>query len=138
MTSTDYVTDKRTSERMRRVRSRETNPEKVVRRLLTQMGYRYRLHRTDLPGQPDIVFSGRRKIVFVHGCFWHRHRGCSRCSMPKKNVPLWEEKFSRTVVRDRRNVRRLKKLDWDVLIVWECSVANEAKLKGRLKSFLED
>jgi DNA mismatch endonuclease (patch repair protein) len=137
MTRTSYVTDEKTSQRMKRVLGADTTPEKVVRRALTRLRLRYSLHCRDLPGKPDIVFQGRKKVIFVHGCFWHRHKGCRRSSSPRKNISLWKEKFDRTVVRDRANVRRLRQMGWKVLVVWECQVNDDKRLAHRLFAFLE-
>jgi DNA mismatch endonuclease (patch repair protein) len=111
------------SYRLREVHRRHTRPELAVRRLLHSLGYRFRLHRTDLPGEPDLVFPGRRKIILVHGCFWHRHRCARGRSMPVANKHLWLLKFSATQQRDRRNLRGLRDVGWDVLVIWECQLA---------------
>ena len=121
---------------MRQVRSRDTNPEKLVRSLLHAMGYRFRLHRRDLPGCPDIVLPRYDAIIFVHGCFWHRHRGCPRSTMPASNKAYWLPKFERTVARDARNTRQLRRLGWRVMTVWECQTADRVRLAKRLASFL--
>ena len=105
---------------MSRIRSGDTKPEIVVRSLLHRMGYRFRLHRRDLPGKPDIVLPKHRTVIFVHGCFWHRHRGCKRCTTPSTNQDYWLEKLKGNAERDRKNKRLLKKLGWKVGIVWEC------------------
>jgi DNA mismatch endonuclease, patch repair protein len=131
-----YATDEPTSKRMRSVRSTDTAPERLVREILSRLGYRYRLHQRDLPGQPDIVFARARKVIFVHGCFWHRHHGCRRCSMPTRNVELWKNKFERTVARDKMNLRRLRSSGWSTLVIWECTTMDERRLEARLKRFL--
>ncbi len=123
---------------MSRIRSRDMRPEMVVRRLLHSLGYRYRLHRKDLPGKPDLVFPSRRKVIFVHGCFWHQHSS-SRCPIvrqPKSNRGYWDEKLARNVTRDRRNIRRLRAEGWGVLVCWECWVRDEQVLSERLVRFL--
>jgi DNA mismatch endonuclease, patch repair protein len=112
---------------MARIRGKNTRPERVVRSLVHSMGYRFRLHRSDLPGTPDIVFVGLKKIIFVHGCFWHRHRGCTHTTMPKTNATFWAEKFSQNVERDRRRLRALKKAGWKSLIVWSCETKDVAR-----------
>lgn len=122
---------------MSAVRPLDTRPERVVRRILTGLGYRYRLHRYDLPGRPDIVFPGRRKLILVHGCFWHRHTGCPRTTTPAKNVALWEEKFRRTLCRDREHLDALQGAGWQVLVLWECEIGGVAGLKSRLVEFLD-
>jgi DNA mismatch endonuclease (patch repair protein) len=124
--------------RLRLVPSRDTGPELVVRRLVHSLGYRYRLHRADLPGKPDLVFPKRRKVIFVHGCFWHRH-GCSRGrSTPANNKYLWVAKFSRNVDRDRRAHRLLRLQGWSDLVIWECQLApgHRYMLIKRISSFL--
>ena len=123
---------------MRRIRGKNTNPELIVRRVLHSQGYRYRLHAPELPGRPDIVFRTKRKVIFVHGCFWHRHSNCSRTSTPKTRTDYWVEKFRKNQIRDSENVRALLKSKWRVLIVWECETKNEDLLRERLKSFMED
>lgn len=123
---------------MARIGSKDTKPELLVRKLLHGMGYRYRLHRRDLPGTPDICFPGRRKVVFVHGCFWHRHDGCKRATTPSTRKSYWEQKFDRNVVRDRRNLADLAHLGWKTLVVWECETADLPTLAERLKKFLAE
>jgi DNA mismatch endonuclease (patch repair protein) len=132
-----YETDERTSKRMSAVRPLDTRPERALRRLLTAMGYRYRLNRYDLPGRPDLVFARRRCVIFLHGCFWHRHRGCPRTTMPARNVAEWRKKFQATVRRDRRNVQALADQGWRVLVLWECQVRDVAALQQRLRTFLD-
>ncbi len=121
---------------MQAVKSRDTAPEMVVRRLLHARGFRYRLHRRDLPGCPDLVFSRRRKVVFVHGCFWHGHSCARGARMPKANADYWTAKIDRNRLRDAKTTARLLSEGWDVLIVWECEIAN-AGLSRRLIEFLE-
>lgn len=121
---------------MARVRREHTEPELVVRRLLYRLGYRYRLHRRDLPGTPDICFPGRKKAVFVHGCFWHRHPGCRRASTPKTRTSFWSDKFAQNVARDRRKLAALRRLGWHPLVIWECETENPAELVGVLSAFL--
>ena len=122
---------------MSAVGQRDTKPEMLVRRLLHSMNYRYRLHRKDLPGRPDIVFGGRRKAIFVHGCFWHRHPGCSKASSPKTRADFWAEKFDRNVERDQQVERRLADVGWQSLIVWECETRTPDALSRKLRAFLE-
>lgn len=122
------------SERMSRVRNKDTKPEWTVRRLLYGLGFRYRLHRASLPGRPDIVFPGRRKAIFVHGCFWHRHPGC--CRTPKSRLDFWLPKLSENRQRDLRNQRRLKNIGWDFLVVWECELKHTDVLARRFIDFL--
>jgi DNA mismatch endonuclease, patch repair protein len=124
------------SDNMRRIRSKNTGPELIVRRLLYSLGYRYRLHRADLPGKPDLVFGRRRKVIFVHGCFWHQHSRCKITHVPQSNGEYWAPKLARNKARDVRTKAKLRKLGWDYLIIWECETKDPEKLKGRLVSFL--
>ena len=125
------------SRTMRAVKGRDTTPELLVRRLLHGMGYRYRLHRSDLPGKPDIVFGPRGKVVFVHGCFWHGH-DCKRgARMPVTNTGYWKAKISRNVKRYLKQMDKLTADGWCILTLWECELNNVEKLKKRLVSFLE-
>jgi DNA mismatch endonuclease, patch repair protein len=116
------------------IRGLHTKPELVVRSYLHRRGLRYSLHRGDLPGKPDIVFARFRAVIFVHGCFWHRHLGCSLAYTPKSNVKFWSEKLNNNVVRDRRQVRALRQSGWRVFIVWECQLTEDrlSKLFQRL------
>lgn len=126
------------SEIMRSVKSRDTKPEIVVRRLLHRMGYRYRLHRPDLPGRPDIVFSSRKKVIFVHGCFWHGHT-CKRGSrQPKTNADYWRAKIERNVERFAGQLEELARKGWDSLVLWECELSEESNLRVRLIQFLSE
>ena len=120
---------------MRRIKSKGMRPEMVVRRLVHGLGYRYRLHRHDLPGKPDLVFGPRRAVVFVHGCFWHQH-DCRDGRTPKSNPSYWVPKLTRNVDRDQRVRRELEILGWRVLVIWECETKNEPELKSKLTRFL--
>lgn len=121
---------------MRAVKGENTRPEQAVRSLLHALGYRFRLHRRDLPGSPDIVFPGRKAVVFVHGCFWHGH-GCTRGRrMPKANADYWVGKLSRNTARDAKARAGLEALGWRVLVVWECEIKDAAMLADRLRDFL--
>jgi DNA mismatch endonuclease Vsr len=121
------------------VAGKHSTPELRVRRLLFRMGYRFRLHRRDLPGTPDIVLSGRRKIVEVRGCFWHRHPdpACRNAVLPKVRAEWWAAKLARNVERDERNLAALRQAGWSVLVLWECELRDAAALAGRLRAFLE-
>ena len=133
----DTLSRAKRSERMSRVRSKDTKPEMVVRKLTHRMGFRYRLHVRGLPGNPDLVFSGRNKVVFVHGCFWHRHGGrCPLTRWPKSKLEFWQPKLEQNRKRDLRNQRKLRKLGWDVLVIWECQLKEKSALECRLRSFL--
>lgn len=121
---------------MSRIRGKDSRPEMVVRRLVHAMGYRFRLHRRDLPGSPDLVFSRRKSVVFVHGCFWHRHPGCRMASTPKTRTDFWTEKFLRNIKRDAAATAALEAAGWRVLIIWECEVRTPWVVADRLKTFL--
>ena len=138
--SVDQISPERRSWNMSRIRPYDTRPELVVRRMLHRMGYRYRLHRRDLPGKPDLVFPSRGKVLFVHGCFWHRHNCKVGNRIPKSRVNFWLAKFEYNRRRDRRNVRALNRAGWRVLTVWECQIQeqNLDYLKHRVVRFLEE
>jgi|TARA_B100001971_G_C18223506_1_gene558790 DNA mismatch endonuclease (patch repair protein) len=120
----DKLSKERRSWNMRQIRSRDTKPELLVRKLLHKNGYRFRLHRKNLPGRPDIVLPKYQIAIFVHGCFWHRHRGCPDASTPKSRTDSWKKKFSENVARDKRNQLALRAEGWRVLIIWECETKN--------------
>lgn len=121
---------------MRSVRSKDTLPEMVVRRAAHALGYRYRLHAKGLPGKPDLAFLGRKRVIFVHGCFWHGHN-CKRGSrVPKSNVEYWTAKVARNCSRDETNIEALKQSGWDVLVLWECELKDPIILDGQLAEFL--
>lgn len=132
------MTDQREarSRTMRAVKSRDTGAEMVVRRLVHSLGYRYRLHRKDLPGAPDLVFSARRAVIFVHGCFWHQHDCPRGARIPKTNRDYWAPKLMRNKVRDLKNQDQLRSLGWRVLVAWECETQDRAELIRRVRRFL--
>lgn len=130
----DNLTKEERSKCMRSVHSKDTQPEMLVRRLVHRMGYRYRLHRTDLPGRPDLVFGSRKKIIFVHGCFWHGH-ACDNRGVPKSRVSYWRSKFLRNIKRDNRALQQLGDLGWKCLVLWECELRDD-KLARRIARFL--
>ena len=123
----DKVSKETRSANMRAIRSKDMKPELAVRRLAHAMGYRYRLHRKDLLGKPDMVFPCRRAVIFVHGCFWHRHKGCSIATTPKSNTAYWIDKFEQNKVRDQKVKKKLQTLGWRVFVVWECEVSSSKK-----------
>ncbi|MGO7000160.1 very short patch repair endonuclease [Rhizobium leguminosarum] len=135
----DFLTPDQRSEVMSRIRGKDTSPERTVRRLVYSLGYRFRLHQKRLPGTPDLVFSSRRKVIFVHGCFWHRHEGCKRASMPASRPEYWAEKFRRNVERDIAAEEALRKLGWAVLVVWQCELktGNIECVSSKVSRFLE-
>jgi DNA mismatch endonuclease (patch repair protein) len=120
---------------MRRIRSKGMLPELAVRSLVHRMGYRFRLHRKDLPGKPDLVFVSRRKVIFVHGCFWHAH-DCKMAHKPKSNADYWAPKLARNRTRDARNIETLTAVGWKSLIIWECETEVDKRLAQRIKTFL--
>lgn len=130
----DKIDSTRRSANMRAIRSRDTLPEKIVRRLVRQLGIGYRLNYP-LLGKPDLVFAGRKKVIFVHGCFWHQH-GCRHVRSPKSNQAYWEPKLARTKERDRLAIEGLAALGWSSLVIWECDLTDEVELMARLRNFL--
>jgi len=134
----DRVDAAKRSQIMAKVKSKHTKPELAVRKIVHALGYRYRLHCSDLPGKPDLVFRPKRKLIFVHGCFWHRHKKCRFATTPKTRVEFWESKFRANVARDRRNRLELKQLGWQILSVWQCELKNVEKLTERLNDFLAE
>jgi len=131
----DIYDKKKRSEIMSRIRGTDTKPEIMVRRILHSRGYRFRLHRNDLPGNPDIVLPRYKAAIFVHGCFWHHHEGCLKSKLPKTNVKFWRDKILQNVERDRKNITKLTSLGWRVLIVWECETRRD-HLNEKLVEFL--
>jgi DNA mismatch endonuclease (patch repair protein) len=121
---------------MSRIRSRDTRPEMVVRSIVHRLGYRYRLHKKDLPGKPDLVLVRHRKVIDVHGCFFHMHKCRYGSVAPVTNAKFWRDKRLSNVARDRRNQRALRRKGWDVMIVWECETKDPARLSKRIETFL--
>jgi len=121
---------------MSQIHSKDTAPEKVVRSTLHRMGYRFRLHGNKLPGRPDIVLPKYRSLVFIHGCFWHRHRGCKNCTTPTGNREFWVKKLEGNAARDRIHMRALRNLGWRVVVVWECEVNDAQKFLDRIQKVL--
>ncbi len=134
----DPLTKRQRSRQMALVKSKNTVPEIVVRRAVWRLGYRYRLHAGDVPGRPDIVLKALRRVIFVHGCFWHRHKGCARTRTPKSRARFWTKKFAENVARDRSTRIRLSRAGWKVLVIWECMSEKPAVLEASLRSFLGD
>lgn len=132
----DVFTPDERSRVMRAVKGKNTKPEMIVRRMAHALGYRYRLHRKDLPGSPDLVFAGRKAVIFVHGCFWHGH-DCTRGSrQPKTNAEFWRTKIARNMSRDAANLQALEDQDWRALVLWECELKDREALAERLRGFL--
>lgn len=136
----DTLTPQQRSERMRLVRGADTKPERVVRRLTYGLGYRYRLHARDLPGTPDLIFRRVRRAIFVHGCFWHRHRSqrCRLARLPKSRLAFWSTKLEANRARDARNARALQRDGWSVLVIWECELNNLTSVGRRIQRFMAE
>lgn len=132
----DILTPAGRSARMALIRGKDTKPELTVRRLLHRLGYRFRLHRRDLPGRPDLTFPGRRKVIYVHGCFWHHHSGCKAGHLPSSRQEYWGPKFQRNVERDAKNLNEIAILGWQPFVVWECQTRNGHALAASLSAFL--
>ena len=134
----DVLTKKQRSYNMSQIRNKNTRPEILVRSIVHRMGYRYALHRKDLPGHPDIVLVRHKKIIFVHGCFWHIHKCRYGKVKPSTNADFWKSKREGNVARDKRNIQKLRKDGWKVLVVWECQTKDKEKLIRKLNNFLSD
>jgi DNA mismatch endonuclease (patch repair protein) len=135
----DTLSKTQRSANMRAVHSKHTGPEMAVRRAAHRLGLRFRLHRDDLPGRPDLVFPKWRTVVFVNGCFWHGHMGCRRSKLPSSNVDFWREKLSRNRQRDRKNYRALRKMGWHVALIWQCNIGDDraaAEAVKRITTFV--
>src|SRR5947207_15294504 len=131
----DKLSQERRSANMARIRSKDTSPELVLRKLIHGLGYRFRLHRKDLPGKPDLVFPARGKVIFVHGCFWHQHPGCREGRVPGSRIEYWGPKLAKNQARDAKNLSQLEEMGWDVLTVWECSLRESRQLTRTLRRF---
>ncbi|WP_350449024.1 very short patch repair endonuclease [Paracidobacterium acidisoli] len=135
---TDHLNSDRRSLNMAAIHAEDTGPEMAVRKIVHSLGYRYRLHDPNLPGKPDLVFPSRQKALFVHGCFWHRHTGCKRATIPKTRTDFWQTKLLANATRDRHVRYQLRKMGWKVLTVWQCELKKPARLMERLNEFLAD
>ena len=134
----DLLSPSERSERMSRIRSSNTAPEVALRRAMHALGFRFRLHSKGLPGKPDIVLPRYKTVIFVHGCFWHRHRGCKVATTPKTNTEFWVEKFDRNVVRDERTREQLEGLGWRVIVVWECELRSANQVAGAVRRVADE
>jgi DNA mismatch endonuclease (patch repair protein) len=132
----DTLNSAERSKRMGLVRGKDTKPEMLVRRMVHAMGFRYRLHVKTLPGSPDMVFPGRGKIIFIHGCFWHRHGPCKNTRLPKSRLDFWLPKLEGNRARDAANRRLLRRLGWEVLVIWECQLKNLVRTAEKINMFL--
>lgn len=129
----DTISKEKRSAVMSRVKGKNTGPELLVRKQLHRLGFRFRLHRSDLPGRPDIVLPKHQLCIFINGCFWHQHTGCARATMPSSRVLFWRNKLRRNVARDRENIGALVELGWHTLVIWECEARNLVMLLGEKK-----
>lgn len=136
----DNISPSERSEIMSRVPSKGSRPELFVRRIVWELGYHYRLNAKDIPGKPDIYFKGRKRAIFINGCFWHRHEGCSLTRTPKTRVEFWSEKFRQNVARDVTNYKKLEEMGWKYLVIWECEIKqkNTQMLKEKIRLFMSD
>ena len=134
----DTLTPEERSERMSRIKSRNTKPEVSLRKALHRMGLRFRLHAKGLPGKPDIIFRKHRMAIFVHGCFWHRHEGCKVATTPKSNTNYWVEKFDRNVARDAMTTENLKAAGWRVIVAWECELGSNDKVAAKAREIARE
>lgn len=134
----DTLSPDERSERMSRVRSRDTKPELQVRKLVHSMGFRYRLHDSSLPGKPDLVFRKHSKVIWVHGCFWHRHNCKNGRRLPKSRQAFWTNKLEGNRERDKRNQRRVRALGYSYLVIWECQLRDTKKLEAKIRKFLAE
>lgn len=129
----DTVSSKQRSLNMSRIKSRDTIPELRVRSILHRLGFRFRLHQKRLPGKPDVVLKRHKIVVFVHGCFWHQHKGCKRCTRPRSNESYWQPKLEGNIRRDKDHLKQLRDLGWRVLVVWECETKDDTRLTKKLQ-----
>ncbi|MBT4339527.1 MAG: DNA mismatch endonuclease Vsr [Bacteroidetes bacterium] len=132
----DKLTKEKRSWNMSKIRSGNTKPELLVRSLLHRMGYRFRLHQKDLPGKPDVVLAKHKAVIFIHGCFWHHHKGCKYAYIPKTRKEFWEAKFKSNIERDKKVNKLLKEKNWRILIIWECEISNIELTRKKLKDYL--
>jgi len=133
----DSISREKRSFVMSQIRSKHTKPELALRQIVSLMGFRYRLHYKKLPGKPDLAFLGQKKLIFMHGCFWHQHPKCKDSGFPASNLSYWRPKLTRTIERDREHTAILRKQGWKALIIWECEMKKPNQIKRRIKRFLE-
>jgi DNA mismatch endonuclease (patch repair protein) len=134
----DRLTPQERSRNMSRVKGRDTKPELLVRSIVHRLGYRFRLHGKRLPGSPDVVLPRHRKVIFVHGCFWHGHQGCRRAARPSTNREFWDRKIEGNIARDASNLEALRQAGWKVLVIWQCAMKDREHLKQTLSEFLSE
>ena len=133
----DVFDKEKRSRVMSKIKDKNTKPEVLVRSVLHRMGYRFRLHGKDLPGKPDIILPKYKKVIFVHGCFWHGHEGCDKSKRPSANREFWDKKLDKNINRDQKNIAELNKYGWETLIIWTCETKDIQTLKQKLTTFLE-
>lgn len=132
----DKISAEKRSWNMSHIRSKDTVPEEIVRKYMFSKGFRYRKNDSRLPGKPDIVLPKYKTVIFINGCFWHRHKDCKNSVMPKTNTAFWEEKLNRNVARDRNNYQKLENLGWKIIVIWECQLENRKLLNGELEKIV--
>lgn len=132
----DNLTEKQRRLCMSHIGSKHTKPEKTVRKILTRLGKKYRLHNKKLPGKPDIVISKDKIAIFINGCFWHQHKGCKKRAVPKTNIKYWEPKLRRNIEKQKQDIKQLRKKGWKAYIIWECNIKNESHLIKKLRKIL--
>ena len=133
----DVFSRRKRSQIMSRISGKNTKPEILVRSILHRMGYRFRVHKKDLPGKPDITLPKHKKVIFVHGCFWHGHKNCPRSKRPGTNIEFWNKKIDGNIERDKKNIQSLESLGWKTLVLWTCEIKNQDVLMHKLISFME-
>lgn len=136
----DKFSKRKRSEIMSHIKSKNTKPEITVRKIIYSLGYRYRLHRKDLPGKPDLAFIKKKKVIFINGCFWHGHSGCKKSALPDTNYEFWNDKIKNNVNRDTLNYQRLEDMDWKYLVIWQCEIKNDKleNIKSKIIHFLNE
>ena len=136
----DKFSKQKRSEIMSRIKSKNTKPEMTVRKIIYSLGYRYRLHRKDLPGKPDLAFISKKKVIFINGCFWHGHSGCKKSALPDTNYDFWNDKITNNVNRDTLNYKRLGDMGWKYLVIWQCEIKkdNIENIKSNIIHFLSE
>lgn len=134
----DILTPEQRSRRMSAIRAKGTKPEITIRRFVYSLGYRYRLHAKNLPGKPDLVFKQRKKVIFVHGCFWHHHENCKKARLPQSRQEYWHKKILANASRDKVNIESLEKMGMKVLVIWECEIEKKDVIENKIRKFLEE
>ena len=133
----DKLTKEKRSQNMAQIRSKDTEPEIKVRKTLAELGWKYRLHSRNLPGQPDVIISKIKTAIFINGCFWHQHKGCKRCTVPKSNIKYWSKKLERNIQKQKQNIKDLERLGWETSVIWECQTKDKNTLNKILRRAFE-